>query len=145
MLSEPISSPSRSAIVPSRTGGSRVVRIDSVMLEQLALAADLLLERGRLLAQALGRVGVGHRLRGEARVDLEEAQVVGAELAQAELREHEHAEDLVLEQHRREEHRFVEVVLGARDRLGARVGRRVVEALGDPVLGDPAGDALRRT
>ena len=31
MLSEPIRSPSRSAIVPSRTGGSRVVRIDSVI------------------------------------------------------------------------------------------------------------------
>ena len=47
-------------------------------LEQLALAAQLALERRRLLAQALGRVGVGHRLGGEAGVDHEQAQVVVA-------------------------------------------------------------------
>ena len=66
-------------------------------LEQLALAADLALERGRLLAQPLGRVGVGHRLGGEAGVDDEQAQVVVAELVEPELREDEDAEDLVLE------------------------------------------------
>ena len=46
--------------------------------EELALAADLALERGRLLAQPLGRLGVGHRLGGEARVDDEQPQVVVA-------------------------------------------------------------------
>ena len=93
-------------------------------LEQRALAAQLALECGRLLAQPLGRVGVGHRLGGEARVDDEQAQVVIAELVEPELGEDEDAEDLVLEQHRREQHRFVEVVLGAGDRVGARVGAR---------------------
>ena len=74
-------------------------------LQQLRLAAELPLECGGLLAQALGRVGVGHRLGGEARIDLEEPKVVLTELAQPELREHEDAEDLVLEEHRGEEHR----------------------------------------
>ena len=90
----------------------------------------------------LGGVGVRERLGGEARVDHEQPQVVVAELVEAELREHEDAEDLVLEDHRREEHRLVEVVLGARDRVRPRVLRGVRQVLGDPVLGDPAGDAL---
>ena len=140
MLSETISSPQAVGDRPEedrRIEGGQDRLGDA---EELALAADLLLEGGRLLAEPPRRVGVGHRLRRDARVDLEQPQVVRPELAEAELREHEHAEALVLEQHRREEHRFVEVVLGARDRLGARVGRRVVEQLGDPVLGDPAGD-----
>ena len=59
-----------------------------------------------------------------------------------ELGEHEDAQDLVLEDHRREEHRFVEVVLGPGDGVGSGVGRGVAEVLGDAVLGDPAGDAL---
>ncbi len=61
---------------------------------------------------------------------------------QSELREHEHAEDLVLERHRGEEHGLVEVFLGARDRVGPRVDRRVRQVLGDTMLSDPAGDAL---
>ena len=101
-------------------------------LQELALAAELALERGRLLAQALGRVGVGHRLGGEAGVDDEQPQVVVAELVEPELREDEDAEDLVLEHHRREEHRLVEVVLGARDRVGPRVGGGVAAGSGRP-------------
>ena len=48
--------------------GSRVERGEDRLgdLEELALAAQLALEGGRLLAQPLGRVGVGHRLRREA-------------------------------------------------------------------------------
>ena len=107
-------------------------------LQQLALAAQLALERGRLLAQALGRVGVGHRLGGEARVDDEQAQVVVAELVEAELREDEHAEDLILEQHRREEHRLVEVVLGARDRVRPRVRGGVRQVSGRPDARPPS-------
>ena len=100
-------------------------------LEELALAAQLLLEGERLLAQPLGGVGVGHRLGREAGVDDEQPEVVVGELVEAELREHEDAEDLVVEQHRREEHRLVEVVLGPRDRVRPRVGRGVAEVLGD--------------
>ena len=111
-------------------------------LQQLALAAELALERRRLLTQPLRGVGVGHRLRGEARVDDEQTQVVVAELVQPELGEHQHPEHLVIEEHRREQHRFVEVVLGAGDRVRARVRRGIREVLGDPLLGDPAGDAL---
>ena len=80
-------------------------------LQQRTLASHLALVRGRLRLQALGGVGVGHRLGGEARVDHEEAQVIVAELVQSQLRQDEHAEDLVLEHHRGEEHGLVEVVL----------------------------------
>lgn len=110
--------------------------------DELALAAQLTFERSRLLAQALGRVGVGHRLGRKAGIDHEEAQIVVAELAQPELGEHDHAEDLVLEEHRGQEHRFVEVVLGARDGVRPGIGRGVGQVLGDAVLGDPAGDPL---
>ena len=51
--------------------------------QQLALVVDLAGERLGLGAQLLGGVGVGHRLRGDRGVDLEQAQVVGAELVQA--------------------------------------------------------------
>ena len=111
-------------------------------LEELALAAQLLLERERLLAQPFGRVGVGHRLGGQARVDDEQPQVVVGEAVEPQLREDEDAEDLVVEDHRRQEHRFVEVVLGPRDRVGARIRSRVAQVLRDPVDRDPAGDAL---
>ena len=87
-------------------------------------------------------VGVGERLGGEAGVDHEQPQVVVAELVEPELREDEDAEDLVLERHRREQHRLVEVVLGALDRVRPRVVRGVRQVLGEPVLGDPAGDPL---
>ena len=106
--------------------------------QELALAAQLLLERERLLAQPLGGVGVGHRLGGEAGVDHEQPQVVVAELVEAQLGEDEDAEDLVVEEHRREEHRLVEVVLGARDRVRPRVGGGVAEVLGDPVARRPS-------
>ena len=46
--------------------------------DQLALAAELVLERGRLRPQLLGGVGVDHRLGGNLGVDLERAQVVAA-------------------------------------------------------------------
>ena len=111
-------------------------------LEELALAAELLLERQRLLAQPLGRVGVGHRLGREAGVDDEQPQVVVGELVEPELRQDQDAQDLVVEHHRREEHRFVEVFLRPGDGVSPRIGRGVAEDLGDPVGGDPAGDAL---
>ncbi len=83
-------------------------------LEEAALVDELTLERLGLGAEACRRVGGGEGLCGEARIDDEEPQVVVAELVEPELREHEHAEDLVLERHRSEEHRLVEVFLGAR-------------------------------
>ena len=112
--------------MPSRTGATVERRQDRLGdLEQRALAEQLLLERGRLLAQPLGGVGVGHRLGGEARIDHQEAKVVIAELVETELREDEDADDVVLEHHRREQHRFLEVVLGPGDRVGPRVRRGV--------------------
>ena len=111
-------------------------------LEQFALAADLALEGGRLLPEAFGRLGVGHGLRREARVDDEQAQVVVAELVKAQLGQDEDAEDPILEGHRGEEHGLVEVVLGPRDRVGARIRGGVRQVLGDAVRGDPARDAL---
>ena len=117
---------------------SSVVRIDSVICRSSRWPRSWLLERERLLAQPLGGVGVGHRLGGEAGVDDQEPQVVVAELVEPELREDEHAEHLVVEQHRREEHRLVEVVLGPRDRVGARIGGGVAEVLGDPVWRRPS-------
>ncbi len=80
--------------------------------------------------QLLGCVGVGHCLGGDRGVDLEQTQVVGAELVQSQLRQDDHAEDVVLEQHRREEQRFVEVVLGARDCLCAAIVRGVAARSG---------------
>ena len=89
MLSQAIRPPRRSVIPRARRAPSRVVRIDFGDREQLALAAELALEGRRLLAQALGGVGVGHRLGGEARVDHEQAQVVVVELVEPQLREDE--------------------------------------------------------
>ena len=109
-------------------------------LEELALVAELALERRRPLAQELGRIGVDERLGGEARIDLEQAQVVLREPVETKLGQHEDADDLVVEEHRSEEHRLVQVVLGTGDRLGARVGRSVGQVLGDTVGGNPAGD-----
>ena len=51
-------------------GLSKVVSIDLGDLQQRTLASRLALVRGRLGLQALGGVCVGHRLGGEARVDL---------------------------------------------------------------------------
>ena len=60
--------------------GARVERGEDRLgdLKQLALAAQLALERLRLRAEPFGGVGVGHRLGGEAGVDLEQPQVVVA-------------------------------------------------------------------
>ena len=48
----------------------------------------------------------------------------------------------VVVEHRRQEHRLIEVGLRARDGRGACVVRGIRQVLGDAVLGDPAGDAL---
>ena len=124
--------------------GPRVERGEDRLgdLEELALTAQLALQGQALVAEALGGIGVGHRLGGEAGVDHEEAQVVVAELVEPELRQDEDAQDLVVEEHRREEHRLVEVVVRPRDGVRPRVGGRVAQVLGDPVDRDPAGDPL---
>ena len=109
--------------------------------QQLALAAELALERRRLLSELLGGVGVGHRLGGQRGVDLEQSQVVARELVEPELGEDDDAHDALLEDHRRDEHRLVDGV-GARDGLGAVVGVGVGQVLRDAVRGHPAGDAL---
>ena len=111
-------------------------------LEELPLAAQLALERQALVSEALRGIRIGHGLGGEARVDHEEPQVVVAELVEPELRENEDAQDLVVEEHRREEHRLVEVVLGPRDRVRSRIRGGIAQVLGDPVDRDPAGDPL---
>ena len=110
--------------------------------QQLPLSRQLALERGRLLLEPCGRVRVGHRLGRERGVDHEQPQVVLGELAEAELREHEHAEAGALVDHRRQEHGLVDVGLGSRDRDRPRVVRRVVDQLRHAVLGDPSGHAL---
>ena len=128
-------------MLSSTPRASSVVRIDSVIWRSSRWPRSC----ARAPASArepLGRVGVGHRLGREAGVDHEQPQVVVGELVEAELGQDEHAEDLVVEHHRRQEHRFVEVLLGPGDRVGPRIGGGVAEVLRDPVGGDPAGDAL---
>ena len=98
--------------------------------------------RARLRAHEGGRVGVGHRLGGERRVDDQQPEVVLGELPQPELGQDEDAEADALVDHRRQQHRLVDVGLGARDRDRARVVGGVVDELRDAVLRDPAGDAL---
>ena len=132
------SQPSRSVMLSRTARLSRVVRIDSVICSSSRWPATWRSSAARLLAQAFGRVGVGHRLRREARVDDEQPQVVVAELVEAELREHEDAEDPILEDHRGEEHRLVEVVLGPRDRVGPRIAGGVAQVLGDRVFARPS-------
>ena len=139
MLSQRTSDPSRSVICSSTARWSRVVRIDSVDLEELALRPRSWRSRAsRLLAEARGRVRVGHRLGRERRVDHQEAQVVLGELAQAALHQDDDAQARALVHHRREDHRLVQVVLGARDRDGARVVRGVVHELRRPGTGPPS-------
>ena len=122
--------------------GSSVVRIDSVTRRSSRWFASWRSSASDWARRRLGRVGVGHRLGREPGVDHEQPQVVVGELVEPELGEHEHAEDLVLVEHRRQQHRLVEVVLGARDRVRPRVVGGVGQVLGDAVLGDPAGDPL---
>ena len=135
---------------PADPVGDRVEHLSSVELgqdrlgdlQQLALAAELALEGDRLCAKAFGAIRVGDRLGREARVDHEQAQVVVGEAVQTEHREHDHAQHLVVEDHRCEEHRFGKVVLPSRDRMRPRIGCRIPEVLGQAMLCDPAGDAL---
>ncbi len=110
--------------------------------QQRPLAGQPPLKLRGLGPQALGGLGVRHCLGGQAGVDDEEAQVVVRELLQAQLREHDHAEDLVLVDQGREQHRFIQVVVRAGDRLGSGVMRGVPQVLGQLVQGDPAGDSL---
>ena len=121
---------------------SSVVRIDSVICRssrwpRSCCSSASVCSRSRSVVSALAIAW-----RREAGVDDEQPQVVVGELVEPELREDEDAEHLVVEHHRRQEHRFVEVVLGPGDGVRPRVGRGVAEVLGDPVGRDPAGDAL---
>ena len=70
-------------ICSSTARWSSVVRIDSVIRRSSRWARSWRSSALGLLAQALGGVGVGHRLGRERRVDDEQPQVVLGELAQA--------------------------------------------------------------
>ena len=73
------------------------------------------------------------------RVDL----VVGVEPVAPERRHDDHAVDGLLVEHRHDEHRFGLVRVA--DDEAARVARRVAQPDRAAVLGDPAGQALRRS
>ena len=81
-----------------------------------------------------GRLDRGRGLVGE---DRQEAQVVGVELVEAQLRERDHADDDVVVGHRHDEHRLVDVV-GAGDRRAARVEVRVADEDRHAVLARPS-------
>ena len=81
------------------------------------------------------------RGRGLVGEDRQQPHVLGAELAQPELRERDHADDRPVVAHRDDEHRFVDVV-GPGDRRSARVGVGVVDEERLPVERDPAREAL---
>ena len=61
-------------------------------------------------------------------------KVIRAELVEAQLGQDDDPDHLVLEHHRREEERLVEVVLRARDGLRSAVVHRVRHVLRDPYL-----------
>ena len=84
------------------------------------------------------RLERGRSLVGE---DRQQPLVLGAELAQPELRERDHADDRPVVAHRDDEHRFVDVV-GPGDRRAARVGVGVVHQERLAVQRDPAREAL---
>ena len=112
--------------------GSSVVMMASVRRSSSCWLRTASLQGGRLRMEAL-RGGRGpHGLGRERAVDLQQPQVVGRELVQAELGQDDHAEDAVLELHGRHEQRLVEVLLGARDglRAGVAVGVRQVSGRG---------------
>ena len=84
------------------------------------------------------------RLEGDGGVrgqHLEQAPIVFVELGEPELRQHDHAHDLVTRDHRDGEHRFQQVVVGPRDRdgeLDLPCVRRQQGGLGErDVPGDP--------
>ncbi len=120
-------------------------------VEQLALAPKLPLEGGRLRPQALVHVGVRHGLGGDARVALEQAEVVVAELVEAAAGERDDPQHPVLEDEWRQEQRLVER-FGPRDVLGSGIDRGIRQVLGDAVgrhpardpFADPASDEIRR-
>ncbi len=109
---------------------------------ELALRLQLSSEELRLGSQELGGIGIRHRLGCHRRVDLEVPQVVPRELVETQLGQHDHADDPVIEAHRSEDHRLVEVRFRSRDGGGALIVGCVRQVLGDAVLGDPARDAL---
>ena len=81
------------------------------------------------------------RGRGLVGEDRQQPLVLGAELAQPELRERDHADDRPVVAHRDDEHRFVDVV-GPFDRHAAWVGVGVVHEERLAVQRDPAREAL---
>ncbi len=81
------------------------------------------------------------RGRGLVREDRQQLLVLGAELAQPELRERDHADDRPVVAHRDDEHRFVDVV-GPFDRHAAWVGVGIVHEERLAVERDPASEAL---
>ena len=91
-----------------------------------------------LRSSEVRRLEGGRGLVGE---DREELEVVAVELAEPELGQRDDPDHPLVVAHRHHEHRFVHVV-GARDRLAARVGVGVVHQQRDAMLGDPAGEAL---
>ena len=61
---------------------------------------------------------------------------------QAQPRQDQDAEHLVVEQHRGQQHRFIKVVLRAWHRPRPGVRRGIPQVLGDPIGGHPSGDPL---
>ena len=93
-------------------------------------------------APGLGEVrGAAERRAGLVGEDHQQPQVVVVELAQAELGQRDHADQLPVVLHRDDEHRLVHV-LGPLDRGAALVGRRIVDAQRLPVERHPAGEPL---
>ena len=112
-----------------------------VDLEQPSLRVGASRQLGGLGHQLLVGLRVGHRLRGVAGEDPHRLEVVVGEAVEPELRQDDHAERLALVEHRDEEHRLGDVV-GALDRLAARIVEGVVDEERLPVLRHPSGEAL---
>ncbi len=110
----------------ARQGATHVEEAAEVRSERLAAAQ----EAGRL-----------HRGRGVVGQDREESEVVGRELAQAELAEGDDPDRPLVVTHRDDQHRLVDLV-GPGDRLPAWVTVRVVDPERHAMLGHPAGEAL---
>ena len=81
------------------------------------------------------------RGRGLVGEDRQQPHILGAELAQPQLRERDHADDRPVIAHRDDQHRFVDVVRPG-DRRAARVGVGVVHQERLAVKRDPAREAL---
>ncbi len=93
--------------------------------QQLALAVELSVEGVLAISQALGDLGVGYGLGGDGSVDAEVAQVVRLEAVDAQLGEGDDADGVALVAHRRHQHRFVEVLFGARHMRAAWVAQGI--------------------